>query len=219
MKKYIGILKKTRLFSGVSEEEIFSMLSCLSAQLREYGKGEYVFQRGEHVSRLAVLLSGELHVRRDDYWGNRTIISHIGKGEMFGEAYIAPESPAIMNDVVATEESVVIFFDVRRIITTCSTACPHHTAVVGNLLFAVCEKNRRIVQKVGHLSERSTREKLMSYLSLEATRQGSGSIVIPFDRQELADYLSVDRSAMSKELCRMRDEGLLRFRKNKFELL
>ena len=219
MKKYISILKKTKLFAGVAEDEIGTMLSCLDARLHEYKKGEYVLRQGEHLNRITVVVTGELHVQRDDYWGNRAIVNRIGVGEMFGEAYIAPESGAILNDVVAVEDSTVICFDVRRIITVCSSACRFHSMVVQNLFFAVSEKNRTLVQKLGHISRRTTREKLISYLSEEAKRQNSPSFAIPFNRQQLADFLSVDRSAMSNELCKMRDEGLLTFEKNQFHLL
>ena len=195
------------------------MLSCLDARLQEYKKGEYVLRQGEHPSHITVLVSGELHIQRDDYWGNRAIVNHIGVGEMFGEAYIAPESGALLNDVVAVEDSAVIFFDVRRIITICSSACRFHSMVVQNLFFAISEKNKALVQKLGHISKRTTREKLISYLSEEAKRKNSASFTIPFNRQQLADFLSVDRSAMSSELCKMRDEGLLEFEKNQFKLL
>ena len=219
MKKYIPILKRTKLFSGVVDEEIGAMLSCLDARLHTYKKREYVLRQGEYINCITVLVSGELHIQRDDYWGNRTIVNRIAVGEMFGEAYIAPESGALLNDVVAVEDSAVIFFDVKRIITVCSSACRFHSMVVQNLFFAISEKNRMLVQKLGHISKRSTREKLISYLSEEAKKQNSSSFIIPFNRQQLADFLSVDRSAMSNELCRMRDEGLLEFNKSAFKLL
>ena len=219
MKKFIPILKRTQLFAAVSEEEISSMLSCLNARLGTYKKGEYVLRQGEHLNDITVLVDGELHIQRDDYWGNRAIVDRIAVGEMFGEAYIAPESGALLNDVIAVEDSTVMFFDVKRIITVCSSACRFHSIVVQNLFFAISEKNRKLVQKLGYISKRSTRKKLMSYLSEEAKRNNSSSFIIPFNRQQLADFLSVDRSAMSNELCKMRDEGLLEFNKNAFKLL
>ena len=219
MKKYIPVLKRSQLFSGVSEDEIAAMLSCLDAKVRTYQKGEYVFRQGEHVSFITVLVEGNLYIQRDDFWGSRSIIQHMGVGEMFGEAYIAPESGALLNDVVAVEDSVVIFFDVRRIITVCSSACRFHSMVVQNLFFSISQKNKTLVQKIGHISKRTTREKLISYLSEEAKRHKSASFTIPFNRQQLADFLSVDRSAMSSELCKMRDEGMLEFEKNQFKLL
>lgn len=218
MKKYSSVLKKTQMFSGVSEEEMSGMLGCLGARMRTYPKGEYVLRQGQHLEDITVLVEGGLLIQKDDYWGNRSILGHISVGEMFGEAYAAPESGPLLNDVVAIEDSAVIFFDVKRILTTCSSACHFHSLVVQNMFFAISEKNRKLVQKLGHMSKRTTRDKLISYLSEEAKRQHSSSFTIPFNRQQLADFLSVDRSAMSNELCRMRDEGLLNFEKNRFEL-
>lgn len=219
MNKYIGILKRTQMFAGVIDNEISSMLNCLDARLKSYKKGEYVLRQGEHLSDIIVLVEGNLHIQKDDYWGNRSILGQISVGELFGEAYIAPESSALLNDVVAVEDSTIILFDVKRIITTCPSACRFHAMVVQNMFFAISEKNRRLVQKLGHMSKRSTREKLISYLSEEAKKQNTASFTIPFNRQQLADFLSVDRSAMSNELCKMRDDGLLEFDKNQFRLL
>ena len=219
MKKYIPILKRTQMFAGVVDDEIASMLSCLGARLKSYKKGEYVLRQGEHLNDIVVLVEGNLHIQKDDYWGNRSILGQISVGEMFGEAYVAPESGALLNEVVAIEDRTVIFFDVKRIITTCPTACRFHAMVVQNMFFAISEKNRKLVQKLDHMSKRSTREKLTSYLSEQAKKQNSASFAIPFNRQQLADFLSVDRSAMSNELCKMRDEGLLEFQKNQFKLL
>lgn len=219
MEQFLPVLKRSGLFAGVLESEAKAMLSCLNARIGRYKKGEYVLRQGQPLQDIIICVEGTLHVQKDDYWGNRSILRQIGVGEMFGEAYIAPESGVLQNDVVSVEDSTVIFFDVRRILTTCSSACRFHSAVIQNLLFAIAEKNRILVQKLGHMSKRTTREKLLSYLSEEAKRQGSAIVTIPFNRQQLADYLSVDRSAMSNELCKMRDEGLLNFNKNCFHLL
>lgn len=218
MREYIPVLKQSQLFATVNEEEIQAMLSCLGATLQEYKKGDYVFRQGEYLDYITILVKGKLHVQRDDFWGNRSIISQIGCGEMFGEAYVTPDSGPILNDVLAVEDSAVIFFDAHRVLTVCSSACGFHTMVVQNIFFAISNKNRMLVQKLGHMSKRTTREKLISYLSEQSKKNKSGIFEIPFNRQQLADYLSVDRSAMSNELCKMRDEGLMTFEKNKFHL-
>ena len=219
MKKYISILKKSQLFSGVGEDDIEAMLNCLSAKLSTYKKGEYVLREGEYIDNIMILASGSLNIQKDDFWGNRNIINHISAGEMFGEAYVAPNSGPIMNDVIALEDSDVMFFDFRKILTVCSSTCKFHTTVVQNLFFAISEKNRQLVQKLGHMSKRTTREKLISYLSEEAKRNNSSTFTIPFNRQQLADFLCVDRSAMSNELCKMRDDGLLTFERSSFKLI
>lgn len=219
MEKYIEILNRTKLFSGVGDEDISAMLHCLQARLLTFKKGEYVFREGEHLNHITVLVKGKLLIQQDDFWGNRNIIHVVQVGEMFGEAYVAPESGVLPNDVVAEEDSAVIFFDIRKILTVCSAACRFHTVVIQNLFFAISEKNRKLVQKIAHMSKRSTRAKLLSYLSEEAKRQNKSQFTIPFTRQQLADFLCVDRSAMSNELGKMRDEGILRFDKNRFTLL
>lgn len=218
MKKYINVLKRTKLFAGVGEDEIEIMLSCLGATLKTYKKGEYVFRAGEFPNGITVLVDGKLHIQKDDYWGNRSIINIIEAGEMFGEAYAAPNSGAVLNDVVAVEESAVMFLDMHRILNVCPSACKFHSLTVSNLFFTISEKNRKLVSKLGIISKRTTREKLIAYLSEEARKQNKSAFEIPFNRQQLADFLSVDRSAMSNELCKMRDEGMLEFEKNRFVL-
>lgn len=219
MEKYIPALKKTKLFSGIGEEDISSLLNCLQAEVKTYKKGEYVFRQGENIDCISVLISGTLHIQRDDYWGNRSIINVIVPGELFGEAYNARNDSPVLNDVVSVENSTVIFFSIKKMLTSCSNTCRFHCMVVQNLFFIISEKNRRLVQKLGHMAQRTTREKLLSYLSEEAQRQNSSEFEIPFNRQQLADYLSVDRSAMSNELSKMRDGGLVEFEKNWFRLL
>ena len=208
MKKYLPILKNTKLFAGVIEKEVELMFSCLNARLCSYKKDEYVLRQGEHVNQIGVLVDGSLNVQNEDYWGNRSIIRQISIGDMFGESFISPDSGALLNDVVATSNSAVIFFDANRVITTCPSSCRFHAAVVQNMFFHISQENKKLVQKISHMSKRSTREKLLSYLSEEAKRQSSSSFFIPFNRQELADFLSVDRSAMSNELSKMRDDGI-----------
>ncbi len=218
MKNFIPFLRRTKLFSGVGEEDITSMLNCLNASVRQYNKNEYAFRQGEYIRNLMMLLEGRLYIQKEDYWGNLSILNEISPGEMFGEAYIAPDSGTLMNDVVAAADSTILLFDIERILSVCQTACPFHTQLVKNLFYSISDKNRGLVHKIDYMSQRTTREKLLSYLSDEAKKNNSRTFTIPFNRQQLADFLSVDRSAMSNELCKMRDEGLLAFHKNEFTI-
>jgi len=218
LKDIAVILKRTRLFQGIGEEEIASVLECLGAAQRKFGKGEYIFRAGEHIGVVALLLKGSVHIQREDYWGNLSILNEISEGEIFGEAYAAPGSSAMTNDVVAVCDSRVMFLDVQRILAVGPSSCRFHTILIQNLFTLLAEKNRLLAQKLGHMAQRTTREKLLSYLSEQSQKAGSASFTIPFNRQQLADFLSVDRSAMSNELGKMRREGLLEFEKNWFLL-
>ncbi len=219
MQEYLGLLKETKLFIGLDEGEISAMLGCMDAKLRLYKKGEFVLRQGQRLAHILLLAEGCLHIQQDDYWGKRSILGSVAPGDMFGEAYASSHGSPLLNDVLAVLDSAVICLDVERLLTVCSGACRFHSTVVRNLFYAVSEKNRGLVQKLGHMSQRSTREKLVSYLSVEAGKHSSASFSIPFNRQQLADFLSVDRSAMSTELGRMRDEGLIEFKRNNFTLL
>ncbi|MBE5780660.1 MAG: Crp/Fnr family transcriptional regulator [Clostridiales bacterium] len=219
MERHLPLLKETRLFSGVEETDLRAMLSCLDAKERSFVKGQYIVHQGEQLSEIMILAEGSAQIQRDDYWGNRSIIALVGPGDMFGESYAAPGSAPMANDVIALSPCTVLYFNVQRILTVCSTACRFHSMVVQNLFYAISDANRRLVQKLDHMTKRTTREKLLSYLSQEAARQKSSSFTIPFNRQQLADYLSVDRSAMSSELGKMRTEGLITYEKSRFTLL
>ncbi|MCM1226983.1 MAG: Crp/Fnr family transcriptional regulator [Clostridium sp.] len=218
MKKYLKILKYTQLFHGVQETEIEAMMNCLDARSVIFQKGEYVFRTGEYFDSVILLVDGSILIQRDDYWGNRTIINKISAGEIFGEAYLSPDSGAVPNDALAIEKSTVITFDIKRILTMCPNSCEFHVTAVKNLFFTVSEKNRQLISKIGCMSGRTIREKLTTYLSDESKRCHSSTFSIPFNRQQLADFLCVDRSAMSNELCKMRDNGLIEFHKNQFTL-
>lgn len=214
----LALLKRTKLFYGITENEMGAMLECLPAAKHSYQKGDYVFRRGERIASVAVLLEGRVHIQKVDYWGNQSILSEVSEGELFGEVYACLGGEEILNNAVAVKPSVVLFLDINRILTMCPSGCRFHERLVRNLLAVLASKNRMLTQKLEHMSQRTTREKLLSYLSEQSLKKGSSSFDIPFSRQQLADFLSVDRSAMSNELCKMRDEGILQFDKNHFDL-
>ena len=218
MKKYLQLLKHSKLFQGISETEIETMLSCLSAVTCSYEKGEFVFRQGEQITGIAVLLSGCVHIQKEDYWGNLSILNVITEGEVFGEVYACLGNEELLNHAVAVKSSVVLFMDVNRVLTVCPSACRFHGLLIRNLLNVMASKNKMLTQKLQHMSQRTTREKLLSYLSEQSLKAGSPSFTIPFNRQQLADFLAVDRSAMSNELGKMRDEGLLQFDRSHFVL-
>ena len=218
MKKYLSVIQKSPLFSGIASSELEPMLQCLSPVINEYEKNAFILRFGEDISSIGIVLAGSVHIIKEDFWGNRNIVMKVSVGQLFAETFACVQGEVLSVNVVAAEPTTVIFLDVRRIMSTCSSACEFHSRLIRNLLTVVAQKNLMLNNKLSHMAQRSTREKLLSYLSAESLKQGSSSFEIPFNRQQLADYLSVDRSAMSNELCKLRDEGILKFDKNSFEL-
>ncbi|MDO5115673.1 MAG: Crp/Fnr family transcriptional regulator [Synergistaceae bacterium] len=218
MKKYIEAVKSSPLFNAIAEADIEAMLDCLSVRRKEYAKNEFVLRCGDFTDSVGVALAGSLHIIKEDFWGNRNIIAEIGAGQIFAESYACMPAVPLGVSVVAAERCAVMFMDVRRVLTSCGSACEFHARLVRNLVSVLAEKNLLFNEKLTHLTQRATRQKLLSYLSAESLRRGSPEFEIPFNRQQLADYLSVDRSALSSELSKMRDEGLLDFYKNSFRL-
>ncbi len=218
MKKYLMQIKKSRLFAGIDAHELEAMLGCLSATVRNFKKGDYIIRSGDRLSALGLVVSGGVHIQREDFWGNRTILSEISESGLFGESYACVPAKPIPVNAVATQNSAIMFLDVRRIITSCPSACEFHARLIQNLIMVLAFKNVMLTDKIEHISQRSTREKLLSYLSEQAQAAGRSSFDIPFNRQQLADYLCVDRSAMSSTLGQLRDEGVLTFNRAHFEL-
>lgn len=213
------ILKGCPLFEGIQEEELEELLTCLGAAAKRVEKNQVLFLEGEPARFVGIVLSGRVQVLREDLDGNRSIIASIEPGELFGEAFAYAGVPALPVSVVAAEKGTVMLLDCRRVLTACSGACPFHARLIRNLLRVVAEKNLLLNQRLELASKRTTREKLMAYLLAQAKRSGSREFTIPYDRQGLADYLGVERSAMSAELGRLRREGKLETRRSWFRLL
>lgn len=217
MKKY-EVLSQISLFKGLDLSEGEKTLDCFGFIERRYSKDVIIFHGGEQIEYLGIILKGSINIVSNDFWGNRTIIEKIGPGKMFAETISFSGTDKLPFSVISAEESVIMYLHGGKILSPCDTMCGKHTIILRNMLRILADKNILLAQKIGHLSKRTTKEKLMSYLSVQSAAAGFSSFHIPFNRQELADYLSVDRSAMSAELSRLRDEGVLAFHKNEFEL-
>ncbi len=215
----IQFLTKTPLFRGSSLEEIEGMLNCLGARQRRFEKGERICRVGDSVTELGVILSGRVIIESDDIWGNTTVLDSVGPGQSFGETYACTPGEPMMVQVVAAEGSEILFLDIGRVLGICSNSCGHHSKLIRNLLALTAQKNLNLSRKIFHTSSKTIRGRLLSYLSDQAVRSGSNRFAIPFNRQQLADYLNVERSALSNELSKMKKEGLLKLDRNQFELL
>ena len=218
MKKYLPVLKHCPFFAGMDEGEIISILNCVDAKIRTFDHDEYIFRAGDSTASMGLILSGSVLVIQEDLWGapeyhvknrsRRLLCGTLRRNARFRfEHQRGNRRP-----------SETLMLNINRLLTVCPTACTHHNRLIRNLVSVLAEKVLQFNEKITHMSKRTTREKLLSYLSSESIRQGSLSFDIPYDRQQLADYLCVERAAMSAELSKLQKEGLLTTRKNNFEL-
>jgi CRP-like cAMP-binding protein len=219
MKNIHDALRECPLFSGIAETDLSVMLTCLSAVRDKFERGKFIFSTGDRARSVGVVLKGGVHVLQEDYWGDRNILSHIGPGGLFGDAFACAGIEKLPVSAVAASETEILLIDLSRIVTTCSSACEFHTGLIKNMLRMLARKNLSLIEKIEHITRRTTRKKLLSYLSAQAKEAGSSSFDLPFNRQGMADYLAVDRSAMSAELSKMRSEGLLTYEHNHFRLM
>ncbi len=212
-------LSGTALFRGTSPEEIKTMLDCLGAKTRRYPRGAAIYHMGDVTRAMGLVLSGSVSIENDDVWGNKSILDRVGPGQVFAETYACVPGEALMVSVVAAEETEILFLDAGRILQPCSDACAFHSRLIRNLLSISARKNLLLSRRIFHTSAKSIRGRLLSYLSFQAAQHGSNDFEIAFNRQQLADYLSVDRSALSGELSKMQRDGLLRVNRSHFTLL
>ena len=218
LEKYLKILKKCQLFEGVADEGLSRILSCLGARAEHFDKKSTIFLEGESAKKIGILLSGEAHVVSVDYLGNRNILEVITPSDMFCEAFACAQPTPMPVSVVAEKDCEVILVDAEHIMHTCEKACIFHRTMLYNLLKDLAKKTVDYHKRVEVTSKRTTRAKLMAYLGLMSEQKGSRSFDIPFDRQELADYLEVDRSGLSAEISKLKKEGLIDCHKFSFTI-
>ena len=219
MKKYLTVLKKCPLFYNIEDEDLLRMLTCLGARVDLFDKKYTVFAEGSSARHIGIVLSGSVQVIQVDYYGNRSILSVIGEGELFAEAFACAEIKEIPVSIIADEPSEIMLIDSSHILHTCQNNCGFHQQLIFNLMKDLALKTIAFHQRIEITSKRTTRDKLLAYLTLQSKKAGSDRFDIPLDRQELADYLEVERSGLSAEISKMRREGIIENRKNHFELL
>ena len=218
MVKDVSILTTSALFRGIEESDLPGLLNCVEAREQAHRRGETLLHCGDRTDRLGLVLKGTVHIVREDFWGNRSIVGLAGPGDVFAESYALTGEPLGVSALAATD-CTVLFLSAARVISGCAQVCGFHERLSRNLLGLVAKKNLLLTEKMRHMARKTTREKLLSYLSAQALRAGTSEFEIPLDRQQLADFLGVERSAMSAALGKLRDEGILEFRKNRFHLL
>lgn len=219
MKVNFDIFHRCPLFEAMTDEDIKAMLGCLGAKSVKYEKGQVIFAEGSSAEYIGIILSGTVQITRLDYLGNSSIVANITPPQVFGESFACSGVKALPVNAVAAEKAEILLIDARKVTHSCGNACQFHAQMINNLLKIVASKNLLFHQKIEVTSKRTTRDKLMTYLLIQAKNRDSKTFSVPFDRQSLADYLEVDRSALSAEISKMRSEGLIDCRRSEFTLL
>lgn len=214
-----ALLQKVPLFAGIGPGDYNALLGCAGGHSRAFEKGAFLFLAGDRIDAVGVVLTGQLRILKEDAFGNRAILAEIGPGAVFGESFVCGSRYALSVSVEAVTACEVLFLDFDKVMQVCSSACPFHQALVRNMVRLIAQKNIGLMEKMEVLTKRTLREKILAYLSLLMQRQGGRAVESPLGRVDLADYLGVDRSALTRELNHMQSEGLLAFSKNRYEVL
>lgn len=218
MKEYLNILADTGLFRDIDTADLEELLKCLGAEIKTIGKSEIVLLNGDKPESIGIVLSGQLHVVREDTDGNRSILAAITPGDIFGEALCCADVPESPVTVLADTASLVMLLRFSHILNTCSNSCAFHTRLIANMLRLIANKNLLLQDRMEIISLKSIRAKVTRYLESFSPVRGL-EFYIPFNREELADFLCVERSALSHELARMKKDGLIEYKKNRFTLI
>ena len=219
MEKYLSSLKDSELFNGISEENILRLLKCLSGHKKKIKNGEFFFHAGDKVKYVYIILSGSIHIVDEDFWGNRSIIEMMPQNTFFGEAYVFSKSETQLVSLIAAEDSVILEINPKKLFDACADECKCHSILSRNAIRILSTKIVRLTEKLMHIMQRTTQEKVISYLSYCARNAQNDSFDIPYSRQELADFLCVERTALSHELSRLKKIGMIDYHKNHFTLL
>jgi len=219
LKDFLEILRRCPLFFDISDEDLDKMLRCLGARIESFDKKYTIFSEGSKAKYIGVVLSGSVQMVQVDYYGNRSILSEMGVGEVFAEEFACAEVQSLPVSVIANDPCEIMFIECDHVLHTCSNYCIFHQKLIYNLMRDLAEKTIQFHQRIEITSKRTTRDKLMAYLFFVAKKANSNSFHIPFDRQELADYLEVDRSGLSVEISKLKREGIIENERNHFVLL
>lgn len=206
------------LFAGIGAERLSFLLGCLKALLRRASKGEMLLLQGQQVQSVGLILAGQVHVQMEEVTGRRSILAALSEGDLFGEAFACAGLSVSPVTVVAASDCEVMLIDFARLTTTCPASCSFHSQLIRNMLGVIARKNIALNQKMQFITLRTTREKLAAYLLHHYAQAGQADFSIPLNRSELADFLCVDRSAMSRELSAMRDDGWISFERSRFTI-
>ena len=194
-------------------------MECFHARVRKYEKEEMIIRQGDIISNIYLIIDGGVNIEKDSYWGRRIIISRLGKNQNLALSFVGSKNVESSVDAITVEDTLVLILSYEKCTSMCQNACTRHKVLINNLFQILSKENIELIQKIENVSQKTIRDKVLTFLSNEAQKNHSNRFDIEFNRQDLADYLNVDRSAMSFELSKLQKEGLIKYNKNHFELM
>lgn len=207
------------MFDGIQPEERKAMLGCIGYHIGRFRRGDIVAFEAENIQHIGIVLSGAVDMIKEDLWGNKTMLVRSRRNEIFGETFACGSDNLSVVTFLVSEDADVLFLPFNRVMHSCTMACQFHHRLIENMVHIIADKNRDLMRKVEVVSKRTIREKLLAYLSIQAQIQESRYFEIPLGRIELAEYLCVDRSALTRELAKMKEDGLIDYDRNCFRML
>ena len=210
---------RSPLFAGIDAADMEGMLGCIGYHVKDYQKGEIIAFEEENINHVGVVLEGAVDMLKEDVWGNRTMLVRSYLQDIFGETFACGEDSLSVVTFAAAEDTRVLFLSFCRVMHTCTHACQFHQTLIENMVRLIARKNRELMRKIEVVSKKSLREKILAYLSIQAQSQGKKTFQVPLGRGEWAEYLCADRSALTRELTKMKEEGLIDYHRNSFEIL
>ena len=219
LENYYNQIKNSPVFYGMTDDELKGLLECFHARVKRYEKEEMIIRQGSVISNIYLILEGGVNIEKDSYWGRRIIISRLGKNDNLALSFVGSKDVESSVDAITVENTVILVLSYEKCTSMCQNACTRHKVLINNLFQILAKENIELIQKIENVSQKTIRDKILTYLSNEAQKNHTSRFLIKFNRQDLADYLNVDRSAMSFELSKLQKEGLIKYNKNQFELL
>ena len=215
------IINKTKspLFNGISQTDRAAMLDCIGYHVATFQKGEIIAFEEENIKHIGIVLSGAVDMIKEDLWGNKTMLVRMRKDELFGETFACGEDNISVVTFLVSEDAEILFLPFYRVMHSCTMACVFHHRLIENMVHIIANKNRDLMRKAEVISKKTLREKILAYLSIQAQMQKSHYFEIPLGRVEWAEYLCADRSALTRELAKMKEDGLIDYDKNCFRIL
>lgn len=216
-----ALIKEIRspLFDGIAPEDRMAMLGCTGYHMATFRKGDIVAFEEDSIKHIGIILSGVVDMVKEDLWGNKTLLVRLRRDEVFGETFACGSDPLSAATFVVFEDANILFLPFNRVMHNCANSCEFHHRLIENMVRVIADKNRDLVRKIEIVSKRTIREKLLAYLSIQAQLQNTRYLELPLGRVELAEYLCVDRSALTRELVKMKDDGLIDYDRNCFRML